>query len=107
MMILAPFSSCCSCSFRSKKGSNVLFPGALPLASAGVGGYCNTIGFDPSPGDPNSKGFSLLLASWGVRFSMGCVPIGEANQKVVDRVLSNALRVLPGCDASEAWQGEG
>ena len=36
-MILAPFSSCCSCSFRSKKGSNVLFPGALPLASAGVG----------------------------------------------------------------------
>ena len=38
-MILVPFSSCCSCSFRSKKGSNVLFPGALPLASAGVGGY--------------------------------------------------------------------
>ena len=28
--------------FRSKKGSNVLFPGALPLASAGVGGYLET-----------------------------------------------------------------
>ena len=41
-MILAPFSSCCSCSFRSKKGSNVLFPGALPLASAGVGALEHT-----------------------------------------------------------------
>ncbi|CAL1132647.1 unnamed protein product [Cladocopium goreaui] len=31
----------------------------------------------------------------------------EANQKVVDRVLSNALRVLPGCDASEAMRSVG
>ena len=66
-MSLGTFSSCCCCcscscypfcskgnsrrrrrssssSWRSgsspKQGSKVLFPGALPLASAGVGGYC-------------------------------------------------------------------
>jgi hypothetical protein len=37
MKKLVPFSTSSSSSYPTKKGSNVLFPGALPLASAGVG----------------------------------------------------------------------
>ena len=37
-MLLKGDSNCCCCT-SPKQGSTVLFPGALPLASAGVGGY--------------------------------------------------------------------
>ena len=64
-MILVPFSSCCSCSFRSKKGSNVLCPGALPLASAGVGGF-----FREDSGGLTEPGRKHWVITWCAQFTL-------------------------------------
>ena len=72
-MILVPFSSCCSCSFRSKKGSNVLFPGALPLASAGVGGYYNFPDLRHVLKDPSCTGPVLNIWVWSSPWWTFCI----------------------------------
>ena len=109
-MILAAFSSCCcyeyevwlplnssssssSSSSSPKQESKVLFPGALPLASAGVGGY-------------------LLMMQYN-RYNriIGCIPLivfCNSHSKLKYRGLSNhrsqqRLKQLPATTLIAEW----